>query len=94
MMRKLNHRNVVRLFDVFCKVETEDNETSLFDWYEEIENEPVQLDLPGEQDKLRMVKVQKWYIVQELCSCSVQDLIDLEDLSHLPVELAHQQVSC
>ena len=92
MIRKLRHPNIVRLLDVFCKVENEQNDTALFDWYEEIERDPVQLDLPGDNGKACMVKVQKWYIVQELCSCSVQDLLNLDDLLHIPLDIAHQYV--
>ncbi|KAI9010655.1 kinase-like domain-containing protein [Hyaloraphidium curvatum] len=89
MIRKLRHRNVVRLLDVFCKVETEKEGTALFDWYEEIEQAPVMLDVPGEIGSPQTIRIQKWYIVQELCSCSVQDLLDLDELQNIPVELAH-----
>ncbi|KAJ3337101.1 Serine/threonine-protein kinase stk11 [Gonapodya sp. JEL0774] len=89
LMRDLRHKNVIRLIDVFCKMENDEGVTGLFNWYEDIENEPIQWRLGTGDIVEKQGEIQKWYLVFEYCPCSLQSMLDHVGGNKLPIPEAH-----
>eukprot|EP00842_Homolaphlyctis_polyrhiza_P004360 jgi/Hompol1/4925/HPOL_004029-RA len=89
MLRRLRHKNIVTLIEVFAKVENQDSETGIFPWFSTIEEEPIVWLYDDGSEVEKDVKVLKWYLVFEFCSCSLQTMLDLAENNKLDLALSH-----
>jgi hypothetical protein len=76
LLRKLKHKNVITLIDVYCKVESDNDDVGILNWFTGIEEEPIVWTLDDGSDAECDVKILKWYLVLEYCPCSLQTLIE------------------
>ncbi|KNC96972.1 CAMK/CAMKL/LKB protein kinase, variant [Spizellomyces punctatus DAOM BR117] len=89
LLRRLKHRNTITLIDVYCKVEDEDSNVAVFNWFSTIEEEPITWRFEDGTADDRSVEILKWYLVFEYCPCSLQVLLEQSDGNRLPVPRAH-----
>ncbi|KAI8914256.1 kinase-like domain-containing protein [Gorgonomyces haynaldii] len=90
LLRRLRHQNVIRLLDVYAKVEDNDGNTCVLPWFETIEQEPVFWIYDDGTEQAKDVRLNKWYIVFEFCPCSLQTLLDAAEGNKLPINEAHR----
>ncbi|KAJ3152062.1 Serine/threonine-protein kinase stk11 [Irineochytrium annulatum] len=76
LLRRMKHKNIVTLIDVYCKVEDDEGNVGVFNWFSTIEDEPITWTYDDGTEVDRKVSVLKWYLVFEYCPCSLQMLLD------------------
>lgn len=86
LLKKLKHKNIIKLIDVYCKVEDSQGNIAIFDWFPEIENDPIEWRYDDGTSVEASVSVVKWYLIFEYCPCSLQVLVEQEDYGKLTVE--------
>jgi hypothetical protein len=84
LLRRLKHKNVVTLVDVFAKVEDNEGKIGIFPWFLTIEEEPIVWIFEDGTEEEKDVKVLKWYIILEFCPCTLQTLLDHSATHSLP----------
>jgi hypothetical protein len=84
LLRRLKHKNVVTLVDVFAKVEDNEGKIGIFPWFLTIEEEPIVWIFEDGTEEEKDVKVLKWYIILEFCPCTLQTLLDHSSTHSLP----------
>lgn len=89
-LRKLKHKNVITLIDVYCKVEDDEDNLGIFNWFPEIEEENIMWRYDDGNEVRKKVEVVKWYMVFEYCPCSLQTLIEQSPMGKLSEASAHQ----
>ncbi|KAI8825103.1 kinase-like domain-containing protein [Fimicolochytrium jonesii] len=90
LLRRLKHRNTIRLIDVYCKVEDEEGNFGVFNWFSSIEEEPIAWRFEDGTEAERDVEILKWYLVFEYCPCALQTLLEQADEKRLPIPRAHR----
>ena len=70
------HKNIVKLVDVYAKVEDSESQTLIFPWFLTIEEEPIVWIFEDGKEAEKNVQILKWYIVLEYCPCSLQTILD------------------
>jgi hypothetical protein len=90
LLRRLKHKNVVTLVDVFAKVEDNEGKIGIFPWFLTIEEEPIVWIFEDGTEEEKDVKVLKWYIILEFCPCTLQTLIDHSEDHRLPERDCHR----
>ncbi|KAJ3347222.1 Serine/threonine-protein kinase stk11 [Entophlyctis luteolus] len=90
LLRKLKHPNVVTLVDVYCKVEDDEGNYGIFNWFSTIEDEPIAWTYDDGTVLQKNVVVLKWYLVFEYCPCSLQTLIEQSEAKKLTFADAHR----
>jgi hypothetical protein len=90
LLRRLKHRNVVTLVDVFAKVEDNEGKIGVFPWFLTIEEEPIVWIFEDGSEEEKDVKVLKWYIILEFCPCTLQTLLDHSHDHRLPERDCHR----
>ncbi|KAJ3010207.1 Serine/threonine-protein kinase stk11 [Thoreauomyces humboldtii] len=89
LLRRLKHRNAIKLIDVYCKVEDEEGSVGVFNWFSTIEEEPIAWKFEDGTEDDRDVQILKWYLIFEYCPCSLQTLLEQEEGNMLPLARAH-----
>ncbi|TPX57462.1 hypothetical protein PhCBS80983_g03804 [Powellomyces hirtus] len=89
LLRRMKHRNTIRLIDVYCKVEDDNGEAGVFNWFSAIEEEPITWRFEDGTEEDRHVQILKWYLIFEYCPCSLQTLLEQEENNKLPLSRAH-----
>ncbi|KAJ3154983.1 Serine/threonine-protein kinase stk11 [Geranomyces michiganensis] len=89
LLRRMRHRNAIRLIDVYCKVEDEDGNVGVFNWFSTIEDEPITWKFEDGSEDDRNVQILKWYLIFEYCPCSLQTLLEQEEGGRLSIPRAH-----
>lgn len=90
LLKRLKHKNIIGLLDVFCKVTDEMGNTGVFNWFENIESEPILWTLPNGATEERNVEILKWYLVFEYCPVTLQSLLENTEGNRLSEALAHR----
>ncbi|KAJ3084332.1 Serine/threonine-protein kinase stk11 [Rhizoclosmatium hyalinum] len=90
LLRKMKHRNVITLIDVYCKVEDDEGNVGIFNWFSTIEDEPITWTYDDGSVADKKVTVLKWYLVFEYCPCSLQTLLEQSDGRKISVFRAHK----
>ena len=90
LLRRLKHKNIVTLIDVFAKVEDDEGKIGIFPWFLTIEEEPIVWLFENGEEEEKMVKILKWYIVMEFCPCSLQTILDHAPNHKIPISDAHR----
>ena len=78
LLKRLKHKNVVTLIEVYAKVEDENENQGIFNWFSTIEDEPISWPREDGTSEECYVKVLKWYLVFEYCPCTLQTVVDFE----------------
>ncbi|KAJ3260002.1 Serine/threonine-protein kinase stk11 [Boothiomyces macroporosus] len=68
LLRRLKHKNIVTLVDVFAKVEDNEGKAGIFPWFLTIEEEPIVWIFEDGTEEEKDVKILKWYIIMEFCA--------------------------
>ncbi len=90
LLRRLKHKKIISLIEVFCKVEDESSGTTgIFNWFSSIEDELIMWVQDDGSEKECKVDILKWYIVFEYCPCSLQTVLDQEKGYKLDMARAH-----
>ncbi|KAI9009805.1 kinase-like domain-containing protein [Gaertneriomyces semiglobifer] len=89
LLRRLKHRNIITLVDVYCKVEDDEGNVGVFNWFSTIEDEPITWRYEDGTERDRHVDILKWYLVFEYCPCSLQVLLEQAEGGKLPIPRAH-----
>ncbi|KAJ3141258.1 Serine/threonine-protein kinase stk11 [Geranomyces variabilis] len=89
LLRRMRHRNAIRLIDVYCKVEDDDGNVGVFNWFSTIEDEPITWKFEDGTEEDRSVQILKWYLIFEYCPCSLQTLLEQEEGGRLSIPRAH-----
>lgn len=76
LLSRIKHKNIITLIDVYCKVESDNEDVGILNWFSGIEDEPIVWSLEDGSEIECMVKVLKWYLVLEYCPCSLQTVIE------------------
>ncbi|KAI9324046.1 hypothetical protein DFJ73DRAFT_874457 [Zopfochytrium polystomum] len=78
MLRRLKHKNVVTLIDIYCKVEDDEGSVGIFNWMRFCgpTNDGTEVQ--------KKVVILKWYLVFEYCPCSLQTLLEQSEGKKLP----------
>ncbi|KAI9101742.1 kinase-like domain-containing protein [Phlyctochytrium arcticum] len=84
LLRRLKHVNAITLIDVYCKVEDEDSNVGVFNWFSTIEEEPITWKFEDGTEEDRPVDILKWYLIFEYCPCSLQTLLEQSEGHKLP----------
>lgn len=92
LLRRLKQRNIVTLIDVYCKVEDEESNMGVFNWFNSIEEEPIVWKHEDGSEIERTVQLLKWYLVFEYCPCSLQTLLEQAVDNKLEVDRANRWV--
>lgn len=90
LLRRLKHKNIVTLVDVFAKVEDNEGKAGIFPWFLTIEEEPIVWIFEDGTEEEKDVKILKWYIIMEFCACSLQTLIDHAPNHQLSIAESHR----
>ncbi|KAJ3024877.1 UNVERIFIED_CONTAM: Serine/threonine-protein kinase stk11 [Siphonaria sp. JEL0065] len=90
LLRRMKHRNVITLIDVYCKVEDDEGNVGIFNWFSSIEDEPITWTYDDGSVAEKKVVVMKWYLVFEYCPCSLQTLLEQSDMKRLSAFQAHK----
>ena len=90
LLRRLKHENIVKLIDVFAKVEDDEGKVGIFPWFLTIEEEPIVWMFENGEEEEKDVKILKWYIVMEFCPCSLQTVLDHSPDHKIPLSDAHR----
>lgn len=91
LQKRLKHKNIIALLDVFCKVEDEDGNVGVFNWFPSIEDGPIRWKLEDGTEEDRNVEILKWYLVFEYCPVTVQTLAENTSLTGaLETPMAHR----
>ncbi|KAJ3070937.1 Serine/threonine-protein kinase STK11 [Podochytrium sp. JEL0797] len=90
LLRRMKHRNVIMLIDVYCKVEDEEGNYGIFNWFPTIEDEPITWTYEDGSASKQKVVVLKWYLVFEYCPCSLQTLLEQSEGKKLSIFKAHK----
>ncbi|KAI8803162.1 kinase-like domain-containing protein [Cladochytrium replicatum] len=89
LLRRLKHKNIIKLIDVYCKVEDNESNVGMFNWFQTIEEEPILWADDNGITSERHVEVLKWYLIFEYCPYSLQTLLDQSATKCLSVAHAH-----
>jgi len=89
LLRNFQHHNIIKIYDVYCKVENEFGQNALFHWSTDIENIPLPWTVDNEVVYCK-AEIVKWYTVMEYCPFSVQLLIEKAIDGHLAIPYAHK----
>ncbi|KAJ3126392.1 Serine/threonine-protein kinase STK11 [Nowakowskiella sp. JEL0407] len=89
LLRSLKHKNVIKLIDVVCKVEDDEGNIGIFNWFSTIENEPITWTFDDGTEVEKNVQIVKWYLVFEYCPCSLQTLLEQAENKCLSIAQAH-----
>ncbi|ORX56610.1 kinase-like protein [Piromyces finnis] len=89
MLRSFQHHNIIKIYDVYCKVENEYGQNALFHWSTNIENIPLPWTVDDEIVYCK-AEIVKWYTVMEYCPFSIQLLIEKSIDGHLAIPYAHK----
>ena len=90
MLRNLKHTNIVRLIDIYAKLEDENEKTIVDRWYPLIEEEPMVWTYEDGREEETEVKVVKWYLIFEFCPCTLQTLLEQSEGHKLPLYQSHR----
>ena len=91
LLRRLKHKNVITLIDVYCKVEdVESGKVGVFNWFTSIEDEPIMWTQDDGTEEECNVEIIKWYIVFEYCPSSLQTVLEQEVSGKLDIATAHR----
>ena len=88
-MRTFKHKNIVKLVDVYAKVEDSESQTLIFPWFLTIEEEPIVWIFEDGKEAEKNVQILKWYIVLEYCPCSLQTILDNSHENKIPEVECH-----
>ena len=86
----MKHNNIITLIDVYCKVEDDEGNVGIFNWFSNIENEPIVWSYDDGTHSEKKVEILKWYLVFEYCPCSLQTILDQSEDNKLSIPLAHK----
>jgi hypothetical protein len=89
-LRRLKHRNIITLVDVYAKVEDSDGKSGIFPWFESIEEDPLVWLFEDGTEVEKLCKILKWYIILEFCPCSLQSIIDHAPFHKIPIAEAQK----
>ncbi|KAI9323914.1 hypothetical protein DFJ73DRAFT_875011 [Zopfochytrium polystomum] len=90
MLRRLKHKNVVTLIDIYCKVEDDEGSVGIFNWFSNIEEDAILWTYDDGTEVQKKVVILKWYLVFEYCPCSLQTLLEQSEGKKLPPATAHK----
>ncbi|KAI9351991.1 kinase-like domain-containing protein [Obelidium mucronatum] len=90
LLRRMKHRNIIMLIDVYCKVEDDEGNVGIFNWFSTIEDEPITWTYDDGSVAEKKVVVMKWYLVFEYCPCSLQTLLEQSEMKKLTAFNAHK----
>jgi serine/threonine protein kinase len=86
----MKHANIITLIDVYCKVEDDDGNIGIFNWFSSIEDEPIIWTYDDGTQAERKVQVLKWYLIFEYCPCSLQTLLEQAEGNKLSMAMSHK----
>ncbi|KAJ3107137.1 Serine/threonine-protein kinase stk11 [Phlyctochytrium planicorne] len=90
LLRRMKHKNVITLIDVYCKVEDDEGNVGIFNWFSGIEEEPITWTYDDGTEAEKKVGILKWYLIFEYCPCSLQTLLEQVEGNRLDVRLANK----
>ncbi|KAJ3272019.1 Serine/threonine-protein kinase stk11 [Borealophlyctis nickersoniae] len=91
LLRRLKHRNIITLIDVYSKVEDPTtSEAGIFNWFTSIEDEPIVWQYDDGSEAERNVEILKWYLVFEYCPCSLQTLLEQAEGGKVDIARGHR----
>ncbi|KAI8613350.1 kinase-like domain-containing protein [Chytriomyces sp. MP71] len=76
LLKRMKNKNVITLIDVYCKVEDDEGNVGIFNWFSTIEKDPVTWTYNDGSVAEKKVTVLKWYLIFEYCPCSLQTLLE------------------
>ncbi|KAJ3103889.1 Serine/threonine-protein kinase stk11 [Phlyctochytrium bullatum] len=89
LLRRMKHPNIITLIDVYCKVEDDEGNVGIFNWFSGIEEEPITWTYDDGTEADKKVQILKWYLIFEYCPCSLQTMLEQADGSKLDVHLTN-----
>ncbi|KAJ3216968.1 Serine/threonine-protein kinase stk11 [Dinochytrium kinnereticum] len=90
LLRRMKHTNIITLIDVYCKVEDDEGNVGIFNWFSGIEDEPITWTYDDGTEADKKVQILKWYLIFEYCPCSLQTLLEQADGSKVDTRLANR----
>ncbi|KAJ3411150.1 Serine/threonine-protein kinase stk11 [Chytridiales sp. JEL 0842] len=90
MLKKMKHTNIITLIDVYCKVEDDDGNVGIFNWFSSIEDEPIIWTYDDGTQAEKKVEILKWYLIFEYCPCSLQTLLEQAEGKNISISMAHR----
>ncbi|KAJ3268391.1 Serine/threonine-protein kinase stk11, partial [Blyttiomyces sp. JEL0837] len=90
LLRRMKHTNIITLIDVYCKVEDDEGNVGVFNWFASIEEEPIIWTYDDGTQGEKKVEVLKWYLVFDYCPCSLQTLLEQAEGNKLSLYTAHK----
>ncbi|KAI8843620.1 kinase-like domain-containing protein [Chytridium lagenaria] len=90
LLRRMKHPNVITLIDVYCKVEDDEGNVGIFNWFSGIEDEPITWTYDDGTEADKKVQILKWFLIFEYCPCSLQTLLEQAEGAKVDVRLANK----